>query len=281
MPQLKFIPALLLLVCSLFSQSTVAADTPDAQYIAELFLAAQKSATHFPDVIRINPDLDESLLYDIQRRFVRLQVENGSTIGGYKGGFIPKSPTGGVLFVDGILRGSPTIERANFQGLLVEAEIAFRLCQPLSTPLANVTELKSLTCEIYPAIELPDAALPDLGQLRNNFAHLRRLLIPTNMAVSHVLLGAGMNPGDLDLDHLNVKLELDGEEFAYRDGATSTDDIWSRVLWVINEFVLPNSYTISPDHFIIPGSLTGLHPGKPGNYRIDYGALGTVEFKVR
>ncbi len=278
---MKFLLAPTLLVCSLCSQSTVAIETPDAQYIAELFLAAQKSAMHFPDVIRINPDMGESLLYDIQRRFVQLQVENGSTIGGYKGGFIPQSPIGGVLFTDGILQGSPTIERANFQGLLVEAEIAFRLCQPLSTPLADVAVLKSLTCEIYPAIELPDAAVPDLAQLRNDFVHLRRLLIPTNMAVSHVLLGAGMKPGDLKLDRLNVKLELDGEEFAYRDGATSTDDIWSRVLWVINAFVLPNGYTISPDHFIIPGSLTGLHPGKPGNYRIDYGELGTVEFTVR
>ncbi len=278
---MKYLLAPTLLVCSLCSQSTVAVETPDAQYIAELFLAAQKSVTHFPDVIRINPDMDESLLYDIQQRFVRLQLENGSTIGGYKGGFIPKSPIGGVLFADGILQGAPTIERANFQLLLVEAEIAFRLCQPLSTPLPNVAALKSLTCEIYPAIELPDAAVPDLGQLRNDFGHLRRLLIPTNMAVSHVLLGAGMKPGELDLDRLNVKLELDGEEFAYRDGATSTDDIWARVLWVINEFVLPNGYTISPDHFIIPGSLTGLHPGKPGNYRIDYGDLGTVEFTVR
>ena len=32
---------------------------------------------------------------------------------------------------------------------------------------------------------------------------------------------------------------------------------------------------------IIPGALTGLHPGDPGHYLIDYAALGTIEFDVR
>lgn len=268
-------------VCCFAGQTLHAADTPDAQYIAELFVDAQKASTYFPDIIKINPGLDESLLYDIQRRFVALQVKAGSPIGGYKGGFIPKAPVGGVLFAQGILHGSPTIDRTNFQSLLVEAEIAFRLCQPLATPVADIATLKSITCGIYPAIELPDAAVADLAGLKQNFAHLRRLLIPTNMVVSHVLLGAGTKPGAIDLDRLDVKVELDGTQIGFRDGATSEDDIWARVLWVINDFVIANAYSITPDHVIIPGALTGLHPGNPGSYRVDYGALGTVEFTVR
>ena len=249
--------------------------------MAELFFAAQKSSTYFPDIIKINPELDESLLYEIQKRFVALQVKAGSSIGGYKGGFIPKAPVDGVLFEKGILHGSPTIDRANFQGLLVEAEIAFRLCQSVSTPVASIAELKSFTCGIYPAIELPDVAVADLDQLKQDFVHLRRLMIPTNMAASRLLLGEGTEPGAVDLDRLDVKVELDGTQIGFRNGATSEGDIWARVLWVINDFVIANGYTITPNHVIIPGSLTGLHPGKPGSYRINYGALGTIEFTVR
>ncbi len=278
---MKLIQPALFAVCCLFAHAPHAENTPDAQYIAELFFAAQKSATYFPDIIKINPTLDESILYEIQRRFVALQVQDGSSIGGFKGGFIPKAPVGGVLFAKGILHGSPTIERGKFQGLLVEAEIAFRLCQTVSTPIASVAELKSFTCGIYPAIELPDAAVADLDQLKQDFVHLRRLLIPTNMAASHLLLGEGAEPGTLDLDRLDVTVELDGIPIGFRDGATSKHDIWARALWVINDFVIANGYTVTPNHVIIPGSLTGLHPGNPGRYRVDYGELGTVEFTVR
>jgi len=278
---MRIIQAALLSICCIFSCSPHAADTPDAQYIAELFFAAQKAQTRYPDILRINPILDERFLYDVQRRFVAIQVRSGASIGGYKGGFIPKSSIGGVLFAQGILRGSPTLESQNFRNLLVEAEIAFQLCQPLSAPLADVEALKSATCKVYPAIELPDAALPDLDRLRDDFPHLRRLLIPTNMAVSHLLLGDGHQPADIDLNRLDVTVKFNGAAIGFRDGEKSEGDIWTRVLWVVNDFVIANGYEIAPDHIIIPGALTGLHPGKPGDYEVDYGALGRVEFQVR
>jgi len=258
-----------------------AADSPDAHYVAELFFAAQKTRTHFPDILKINPALDDAFLYDVQRRFIALQIAGGSSIGGYKGGFIPQAPIGGVLFAQGILHGSPVLDSGEFQGLLVEAEIAFQLCRELTTPLADIQALKAATCQIFPAIELPDAALPQLGALIKDFPHLRRLLIPTNMAASHLLLGAGREPANLDLNRLDVKVTFNGEAIGFRDGTKSTDDIWARVLWLINDFIIANGYTITPRHVIIPGALTGLHPGTPGTYEVDYGALGKIEFSVR
>lgn len=279
--RVKFSYATILLVLCAFGHLLHAGEEPDAQYVADLFLAAHQSRTPFPDILKINPALDETFLYDVQERYVALRVAAGSPIGGYKGGFIPQAPIGGVLFANGILRGSPTIDSRDYQGLLVEAEIAFRLCQPAATPLPGVDALKAAVCEIYPAIELPDAALGDLAELRKDFPHLRRLLIPTNVAASHLLLGTGHGPGDIDLDRLDVRVKLDGAEIGFRNGAESTDDIWARVLWTINEFILANGYELTPDHVIIPGALTGLHPGKPGTYSVDYGELGRVDFQVR
>jgi 2-keto-4-pentenoate hydratase len=258
-----------------------AADQPDAQYVAELLFAAQQARTRFPDVLRINPNLDEPFLYDVQKRFITARLRDGARVGGYKGGFIPKAPIAGVLFANGIVRGSPTIEREDFQSLLVEAEIAFRFCGRLSAELDNVAALKSAVCEIYPAIELPDAALPALDRLLKDFLHLRGLLIATNMASSHLLLGEGIDPADIDLDALDIRVEFDGTEIGFRDGIKSEDRIWHRVLWIVNEYVLPNGYDITPEHVIIPGALTGIHPGKPGSYDIDYGALGRIEFRIR
>ncbi|MGR9090221.1 MAG: hypothetical protein ACU85U_06540 [Gammaproteobacteria bacterium] len=260
---------------------THAAQRADSAYIAQLLFTAHERAQPFPDILRINPGLDEALLYDVQRRFVALRLAAGDGIGGYKGGFIPRAPVGGVLFSSGHLTGAPVIQRDEFQSLLVEAEIGFRLCAPHTQAFADVESLRAATCAVFPAIELPDAAFEDLAALRADFAHLRRLLIPVNVAASHLLTGAELDPAGLDLDRLDVRVVHDGKALGARPGATSEDDIWQRVLWTVNEFVIANGYTLEPAHIVIPGALTGLHPGKPGHYSVDYGALGRLEFEIR
>lgn len=258
-----------------------ASDQPDLDYIAELLSNADRTHTPFLDILRINPILSERALYGIQKRFVALKRKQGATIAGYKGGFVPQAPIGGVLFKFGLLTGSPTIDRSNFQNLLVEAEIGFRLCHARLLPFKNIEELKQATCGVFPAIELPDAAFSNLGELRKDFSHLRRLLIPTNMASSHLLIGNSVSPLGIDLDRLDVRVTHNDTQLGFRDGRKSSDDIWLRVLWTVNRFVLQHGYRLEPEHIIIPGALTGLHPGKPGHYHIDYGSLGTVEFDVK
>lgn len=260
---------------------THAAEHADTAYIAELLHAAHERAQPFPDIVRINPALDDAQLYAIQRRYIARRIAAGDRIGGYKGGFIPRAPLGGVLFAGGHLTGTPVIERERFQSLLVEAEIGFRLCARQAVPFADVAALRAATCGVFPAVELPDAAFADLASLRADFAHLRQLLIATNVAASHVLTGTVRNPAGLDLDRLDVRVVHEGNEIGARPGATSDDDIWQRLLWTINAFVIANGYTVEPTHVIIPGALTGLHPGKPGHYAVDYGALGRVEFDIR
>lgn len=274
----RLILCTLTLLCATIAD---AAEQADTAYIAEVLHAAHANARPFPDIVRINPALDEAELYAIQQRFVALRLAAGDRIGGYKGGFIPRAPVGGVLFAGGHLTGTPLVRRERFQSLLVEAEIGFSLCEPRSAPFADTASLRAATCAAYPAVELPDAAFTDLAALRENFDHLRRLLIATNIAASHLLTGEARHPAGLDLDRLDVRVMHDGTEIGARPGADSEDDIWRRLLWTINEFVIAHGYTIAPDHIIIPGALTGLHPGKPGHYMVDYGALGRVEFDIR
>ena len=100
------------------------------------------------------------------------------------------------------------------------------------------------------------------------------------MAVAKVLIGEPMEPDAIDLNRLDVSVSHDGSQIGFRDGETSSGDIWSRVLWTINEFVIAEGYALEPHHIIIPGALTGLHPGNLGAYDIDYGALGRIRFTV-
>jgi 2-keto-4-pentenoate hydratase len=252
----------------------------DPERVARAYLDARKAGLSFPEVFGNGEQHSDALLYEVQRKLVELQLDEGLTIGGYKGGFIPKASIGGVLFAEGVLKGRPILKRTDFQNLLVEAEIAFQFCAAIKLPVADVAALKALTCNVYPAIELPDAAVRNLDGLLRDLPQLRRALIPTNMAVANVLLGEGKNPNSLDLDHLTIRATHNDVEIGNRDGSTSNDDIWSRVLWIVNEFVLARGYELSAEHIIIPGALTGLHQSTPGHYKVDYGALGEVEFRI-
>ena len=254
---------------------------PDPGQIARAYVDARKASLAFPEIFANGQSHSDASLYAVQRQYVELLLkEEGLTVGGYKGGFIPKASVGGVLFAEGILKGTPTLKRSNFYNLLVEAEIAFQFCDTIEQPLADVAALQARTCNVFPAIELPDAALENLDDLLSDFSQLRQALVPTNMGVAKVLIGEAKNPQDLDLNRVDINVAHNGTKIGYREGASSTSDIWSRVLWVVNDFVIGRGYKIDAGHIIIPGALTGLHQGKPGQYNVDYGSLGAVEFRI-
>ena len=271
---------ILLATLSLSWQSLSANERLSADSMAEQYFAARSTLQTFPDLVGADEDFSDEFLYSVQRKLVSLQIRRGASIGGYKGGLIPKLPVAGVLLAEGILQGSSTIERQDFRNLMVEAEIAFRMCKPVTEPLANVAALKLATCMVYPAIELPDAAVENLDELLKDLPRLRKALIPTNMLSANVLLGAGRDPAGIDLNSLPVRVSVDGTEIARRSAEPAHGDIWARTLWVINDFILTNDYELTSKHIIIPGALTGIHPGNAGSYTIDYGALGEVSFLI-
>ena len=270
-----------LIISAMLSGAEAAPTTPDVDYIAALYASAKHERRPFPDIIRINPTLDDATLYAVQKRFNALTARGGVAVAGFKGGFIPRAPIGGVLFADGILTGKAVVARATFQHLLVEAEIGFRFCDRIEAPVPDIATLQAATCEVLPAVELPDAALEDLDTLRADLEHLRRILIPTNMAASHLLLGEPRKPESIvDINRIAVTVSHNGKPIGTRQEEPLGADIWSRVLWLINDYVIAEGYVVEPHHILIPGALTGLHDGKPGDYIIDYGPLGGVEFTI-
>ena len=49
--------------------------------------------------------------------------------------------------------------------------------------------------------------------------------------------------------------------------------------WLINQ-VLLRGYSIEAGQIFMTGSIGGMYPAKPGNYRADFGLLGTLEFSI-
>jgi 2-keto-4-pentenoate hydratase len=253
---------------------------PDLDYMARLMTEAAEGHRPYPDLARVNPALDLDTLYDVQARYVRARLDRGERIGGFKGGFIPQHPIGGVLFAGGLRERPAEVRRRDFHSLLVEAEIAFELCAPVRAPLADVAALKAVVCRLRPAVELPDAALHDLAALRQDLPRLARALVPNDIATREVALGAAVDAATLDLAAVAVAVSHDDAVLGERAAGPANEALWEAVRWVVNEFALARGYAVEAGQIVMPGNLTGLHPGAAGRWRIDYGALGSVEFRV-
>ena len=253
---------------------------PDLDYMARLVGEAAEHRRVFPDFVRINPSLDMETLYGVQQRYVAARLAAGERIGGYKGGFIPQLPIGGVLFAAGLKESVRQVRRSEFHSLLVEAEIAFEICAPVTAPLADVAAVQAVVCRLRPAVELPDAAVPDLAALKQDLPHLARVLVPTDIATRDVALGAPLAAGAVDLAAVRVRATHDGRTLGERAAGPANLALWESVRWVINEFALARGYRVEAGQIVMPGQLTGLHVGAPGHYHIDYGVLGSVEFDI-
>ena len=252
----------------------------DSSYIGQLLFDAHRRNDWLPDVQRLNANLSEPVLYKIQNAYVKARLDSGETIGGFKGGFIPKAPVGGVLFGgDKTLHGKPEIALKNFKMLIIEAEIGFRFCQSISSKVASIEDLKNKVCEIMPVIEIADGAIADFGEVKKDFNHLRNTLISINVASSHTLLGQP-HPANFDLSNLPVSIRHNDELIGDRD-LDRVFDFWTNVLLIVNDYVLNNGYAIEPGHFIIGGNLTGIHVAKAGTYRANFGALGSLSLTVK
>ncbi len=272
--------ALAALIASTICATACAASSPDVDYMAALMRAAAAARSDYPELSRINPALDIETLYAVQARFVAAQLADGARIGGYKGGLVPVAPVGGVLLTAGLLEAPARVARADYRRLLIEAELAFEICTPVTAPLIDVAAAQAAVCRLRPAIDLPDAALDDLDALKTDPPRLARALIPNNMTTRAVALGAALPAAGLDLRTISVETRRDGVLLGERRPGAANDAMWEAVRWIVNEYALKRGYRVEAGHLVMPGNLTGLHAGEPGHWRIDYGALGSVAFEV-
>ncbi|MBM4228045.1 MAG: hypothetical protein FJ164_09895 [Gammaproteobacteria bacterium] len=257
-----------------------ATSVPEATELAERLLAAEAAREPYPELGREYPALTDADLLAVQRAYLKARLAAGQRVGGYKGGFIPVAPIGGVLYAEGLLQAPGDVPLNTFVAPLVEAEIAFEFCSPVKQRLADVAALKAAVCRLRPAIELPDGALAELEAMKQDLPRLRRALIPHNIATRKVLLGTAVAAETVDVNRVPVTARHAGKIIGERVVSADKPDLWASVLWVVNEYALVEGQGLEVGQIIIPGNLTGIHPGVSGIYEVDYGPLGKVRFTL-
>ena len=104
-------------------------------------------------------------------------------------------------------------------------------------------------------------------------------LVASNSASRGYIPGAEFDWQSMDLNALPTSLQRGSETVHSSTSGSVMDDQWQALLWLINT-VIDLGYQIEPDHYLMTGSIGGIHPGAPGDYTADYGAAGNIGFSI-
>lgn len=234
-----------------------------------------------PILSKTAPDMTASQAYDVQKQYVSQRLR-GDSIAGYKAGlttpgaqkkFGVDESVAGVLYLSGKKSGSPLILSEAFAMPMIETEIAYYVTKPITRKVNSISDLKRHIGAVLPSIELPDLNFDDLKSLKGVD------LIAGNVSATQFIVGNKKNKS-LDLDSVEVVLTRNGEVVNQGKGKDAMGSQWKTALWLVNTMV-EKGWEINRGNVLMTGALGNMIPGKPGNYRADFGNLGIIEFEIR
>lgn len=215
--------------------------------------------------------------YRAQERLVELLREDRGEPVGYKVGFTNErvradlgvdEPSYGRVLADTVRPSPATVDAADFVGVRVEPEIAFRLDDDLS-PGAGREEARDALAAVVPAVELVDS--------RTGWAFDATLAVADNSLDAGLVVGDDADPGALNTGEEEVTLRVDGEAVDSGTGADVLGDPLAALRWLTGAVDgLPAGTVVST------GSLTKPRPVASGDrVTAAFSSLDDVELRLR
>ena len=210
-------------------------------------------------------DLGIDQAYELQKAVVA--AVSGGSVAGLKAGLTAPAgqaqfgvthPLIGSLYQSG--RMAPGVSFPGAPGVMLECEIGILIDERGSPKSAG------------PVIEVPRMAFagPEDASGVN--------LLACNIAADRYIVGAQLPMLDSYAD-IEAHLIRDGETVCAAPATDALGGPGPALEWMLGE-AQRRGLPIADGMLLITGALGGIHPAKPGSYRADYGALGSVEFTV-
>ncbi|MEE4244268.1 MAG: 4-oxalocrotonate decarboxylase [Kangiellaceae bacterium] len=265
------------------SPAGAADNTESYQQFAKLAFTAQSNRQPLPHIADSKAKITNTeQAYQAQASYVSMILATNE-IAGFKAGltssagqqkFKVTAPLSGVLFKSVSATSLAEFSLDNFNKLMLETEIGFRLNKQVTQPVKSIEQLKTMIATVHPVIELPE-----LGFKPGAITGLD--LIATNVASNELIIGSGKMPSDLpDLNKLTARLLFKGKLINSGRGSDALEDQYRALLWLINHNV-KHGYAITPQHILITGALGKMLPAQVGAYQADFEQLGTIDFKIK
>ena len=225
--------------------------------------------------------------YAAQRRLVAHALAHGGEIAGYKGAYTSEAaqarigvtaPAHGVLFKAGRISASPApaIALNPSREIFVETEIGYVIATDIGTKLRVPRQALTAVEALVPVIELPVNATPLMGG-----TIVAADAVAGNIGSNQFIVGQAVAPmTGGDLDALAVTLQRDGQTLHEAKGAEAKGGQAAMLMALINKIV-EQGHVLHRGDLIISGALGGPKPGEKGSYTANFGALGTIAFKLQ
>jgi 2-oxo-hept-3-ene-1,7-dioate hydratase len=233
------------------------------------------------------PDMTVEDAYAVQRAWVHLEQSRGRVIRGYKVGlttpamqkaFRADGPACGPLFDEMILSAGEPTRAERFIAPRVEVELAFVLGRSLPGSSIEIQDVLEATAYVSPAFEIIDTRIEQL--VRDAREPLIDIVSDFGAAAGAVLGAGRFKADEHDLSQCIATLYMNG---VARESGTSAAVLGHparSVLWLARQLAL-RGLSLEKDSIVLSGSLTKPVEIRAGDsVRADYGALGTVEFRL-
>ncbi|MGB1422172.1 MAG: 2-keto-4-pentenoate hydratase [Pseudomonadales bacterium] len=229
-----------------------------------------------PRPVKADPKISIEEAYGTQKAFVELR---GDPIAGYKAGLTSHaaqqaqglaSPVSGVLFKSVRFESGAEIESSLMGIPLIETEIGFLVGRDVTSPVSRETVSAALAAFI-PMVEIVDVSFSERPIATD--------IIACNVAAAYYIESQSRH----DIARVNdvgLCLYADGE-LKHKGAATDAlGDQLEAAAWLINQ-TLDQGYAVRAGQVLMTGSLGAVCPGRPGNYRVDYGEFGEILFSLK
>lgn len=262
-------------------------DTPAVRGFARDLATAVSTDAAKPRFTERSPRASLTDAYAAQRRVVRQTVAGGGQVAGYKTAFAVRAaqtaagtnaPAHAVLFKAGRIEATGTTPVAvqSKDPLLVETEIGYVIATDIATKLRVPRQALTTIEGIVPVIELPLASTPPPGSAAAD----ARDGVAGNLGSNQYIVGATIAPATIpNPDALAVTLRRDGTSLHATTGAEVEGGQAQMLMTIINQIV-EQGHILHRGDVVITGAIGGAKPGAKGNYTADFGALGTIAFKI-
>jgi len=229
------------------------------------------------------PDLGMEDGYAIQTHLVRMLLDDGESICGYKLGLTSTamqqllgvdSPDFGPVFASTVYRDGIEIPVDRFIAPRIEAEIGVILDADLTGPYCTPADATRATGGLVAALEIVDSRIKDWKiKLADTVADLA-----SNGAIA---LSSQVVPVDgLDPRLIGMVFTRNGEVVATGAGAAALGDPMAAVAWLANTLA-PMGVTLPAGSVIMTGALHAMVPVTPGDvFRADFDRLGPITIRM-
>lgn len=199
--------------------------TLNSTTIEKLAARLEDAELHCDAITKItdeHPELDWADAYAIQDALRERKAARGMKVAGLKMGLTSHAkmrqmgvtePVYGFLSDYGACMDGSAIDMATLIHPKVEAEIAFVTTRPLSGPGCHIGTVLAATDFVLPAVEVIDS------RYENFRFDLKSVIADNTSAARYVIGGRHRSAAGLDLKHLGVVLEKNGEVVATASGA--------------------------------------------------------------